>query len=98
MIAYNLTNRQYVEPALEEAKKKDFGVIAMKVAQALYHPDRSPNPFPERLALLNQVVPGELSPHQKAYKLGLANPNLSAVVSNMVDEKQVKENLAVVRA
>jgi aryl-alcohol dehydrogenase-like predicted oxidoreductase len=98
MIAYNLTNRSYVEPALEEAKKKDFGVIAMKVAQALYHPDRSPNPFPERLALLNQVVPGELSPHQKAYKLGLANPNLSAVVSNMVDEKQVKENLAVVRA
>lgn len=98
MIAYNIVNRSYVEPVLEEAKKKDFGVIAMKVAQAVYHPDRSTNPFPERLALLNQTVAGELSPHQKAYKFGLANPNLSAVVSNMVDEKQVKENLAVVRS
>lgn len=96
MIAYNIMNRPYVEPVLEEAKKKDFGVIAMKVAQAVFHPDRSTNPFPERLALLNQMVPGELGPHQKAYRFGLANPNLSAVVSNMVDEKQVKENLAVV--
>jgi aryl-alcohol dehydrogenase-like predicted oxidoreductase len=96
MIAYNIVNRQYVEPVLEEAKKKDFGVIAMKVAQAVYHPDRSTNPFPERLVLLNQAVPGEFSPHQRAYKFGLSNPNLSAVVSNMVDEKQVRENLTVV--
>jgi aryl-alcohol dehydrogenase-like predicted oxidoreductase len=96
MVAYNIVNRAHVEPALAEAKQKDFGVIAMKAAQAVFQPDRSTSPFPERLALLNKVVPGELSPHQKAYKLGLSNPNLSAVVSNMVDEKQVKENLAVV--
>ena len=98
MVAYNIVNRQYVEPVLEEAKSKDFGVIAMKVAQAVFQPDRSTSPFPERLALLNKVVPGEFGPHQKAYKFGLANPNLSAVVSNMVDEKQVKENLSVVRS
>jgi aryl-alcohol dehydrogenase-like predicted oxidoreductase len=96
MIAYNIANRSYVEPALEEAKRKDFGVIAMKVAQAVFQPDRSTSPFAERLALLNQTVPGDMGPHQKAYKLGLSNPNLTAVVSNMVDEKQVKENLAVV--
>jgi aryl-alcohol dehydrogenase-like predicted oxidoreductase len=96
MVAYNIVNRAYVEPVLEEAKKKDFGVVAMKVAQAVFQPDRSTSPFPERLALLNQAVPGEFGPHQKAYKFGLSNPNLSAVISNMVDEKQVKENLAVV--
>ena len=49
--------------------------------------------------LLHALVPGEgLSVHQKAYRFGLANPNLSAVVSNMVDEKQVLENLAVAGA
>jgi predicted aldo/keto reductase-like oxidoreductase len=96
MVAYNFVNRAYVEPALEEAKQKDFGVIAMKAAQAVFQPDRSTSPFPERLALLNQAVPGEFTPHQKAYKFDLSNPNLSAVVSNMVDEKQVKENLSVI--
>jgi aryl-alcohol dehydrogenase-like predicted oxidoreductase len=96
MIAYNVVNRAYVEPALEEAKKQDFGVIAMKLAQAVFQPDRSPRPFPERVALLGQVVPGELTPHQRAYRFGLSNPNLSAVISNMVDESQVKQNLAVV--
>jgi aryl-alcohol dehydrogenase-like predicted oxidoreductase len=98
MIAYNVVNRAHVEPALEEAKRKDFGVIAMKVAQAVFQPDRSTNPFAERLALLDQMVPGDLKPHQKAYRFGLSNPNLSAVISNMVDEKQVRENLAVVTA
>jgi predicted aldo/keto reductase-like oxidoreductase len=85
-----------VEPALEEAKKADFGVVAMKVAQALFDPDRSTNTRPERVALLERIVPGELNIHQKAYRFGLSNPNLSAVISNMVDEKQVSENLAVI--
>jgi predicted aldo/keto reductase-like oxidoreductase len=97
MVAYNITNRRYVEPALEEAKRKDFGVVAMKVAQAVFQPDRSTNPYPERVALLDRMVPGELNLYQKAYTFGLSNPNLSALVSNMVDEKQVNENLAVVR-
>jgi aryl-alcohol dehydrogenase-like predicted oxidoreductase len=88
-------NRSFVEPALEEAKKADLGVIGMKLAQALFDPDRSTNPRAERVALLDRVVPGERSVHQRAYAFGLANPNLSAVVSNMVAEKQVAENLAV---
>jgi aryl-alcohol dehydrogenase-like predicted oxidoreductase len=98
MVAYNITNRRYVEPALEEAKKKDFGVVAMKVAQAVFQPDRSTNPYPERMALLDRMVPGALNRYQKAYTFGLSNPNLTALVSNMVDEKQVNENLAVVKA
>jgi aryl-alcohol dehydrogenase-like predicted oxidoreductase len=96
MVAYNVTNRRYVEPALEEARKKDVGVVAMKVAQAVFQPDRSTNSYPERMALLDRMVPGQMSPYQKAYTFGLANPNLTAVISNMVDEKQVRENLSVV--
>jgi aryl-alcohol dehydrogenase-like predicted oxidoreductase len=98
MIAFNIANRSFVEPALEEAKKADFGVVAMKVAQAVFDPDRSANTRPERVAVLNQVVPEDLTLHQKAYRFGLSNPNLSAVISNMVDEKQVNENLAVIAA
>jgi aryl-alcohol dehydrogenase-like predicted oxidoreductase len=96
MVAYNVTNRAYLESALGEAKKADFGVIGMKLAQAVFDPDRSTNRRPERMALLDQVVPGDLNPYQKAYTFGLSNANLSAVISNMVDEKQMSENLAVV--
>jgi aryl-alcohol dehydrogenase-like predicted oxidoreductase len=98
MVAFNITNRAHVEPALEEAKKADFGVVAMKLAQAMFDPDRSTNPRPERVALLHRMIPGDLNTYQKAYTFGLSNPNLSAVISNMVDEKQVRENLAVVTA
>jgi len=70
----------------------------MKVAQAVFDPDRSETPRPERVALLDRIVPGELNTWQKAYRFGLSNPNLSAVISNMVDETQVKENLSVVTA
>jgi len=95
MVAFNVVNRSFVEPALEEAKRAGLGVIGMKLAQSLFDPDRSTTARPERVALLDRVVPGERSVYQKAYAFGLSNPNLSAVVSNMVDEKQVAENLAV---
>jgi aryl-alcohol dehydrogenase-like predicted oxidoreductase len=98
MVAYNVVNHALVAPALEEAKKADFGVIAMKVAQAVFQPNREARPRPERVALLERTVPGELNTFQKAYRFGLSNPNLSAVISNLVDEKQVNENLAVIGA
>jgi aryl-alcohol dehydrogenase-like predicted oxidoreductase len=98
MIAFNVVNRSFAEPALEEAKRAGLGVIGMKLAQSLFDPDRSTTARPERVALLDRVVPGERSVYQKAYAFGLSNPNLSAVVSNMVDEKQVAENLAVAAA
>jgi aryl-alcohol dehydrogenase-like predicted oxidoreductase len=97
MVAYSVVNHARVAPALEEAKTADFGVIAMKVAQAVFEPNREAKPRPERVALLERTVPDEdLNVFQKAYRFGLSNPNLSAVISNMVDEKQVEENLAVV--
>ncbi len=95
MVAYNIINRRYLEPALAEAKRRDFGVINMKSAQAVFQRDRSPVPYPERAALLEKLVPGEMGLHQKAYTYCLRNPNISAVISNMVDEKQVRENLPV---
>src|SRR5260370_6694828 len=97
MIAYNIVNRQYVEPVIEEAHQRDFGVIAMKTAQAVFEPDRSTKPVPERAALLDQTIPGELNLHQKAYRFALNNPQISAAISNLVNEKMVKENLPVVR-
>ncbi len=97
MVAYNIMNRQYVEPVIEEAHRRDFGVIAMKTAQAVFAPDRSTEPIPERAALLHHSIPGELNLHQKAYLFALNNRHLSAAISNMVNEQMVKENLPVVR-
>ena len=55
-------------------------------------------PFDRRAFLkasLAALVPGELNIHQKAYAFWLANPNLSAATSNMVNEQQMLENLVV---
>lgn len=98
MIAFNVSNRAYVEPALAEAKKADFGVVAMKLAQGVFDPDRSTNRRPERAVVLDRLVPGELNIYQKAYTFGLANSNLTAAISNMVNEQQVAENLVVATA
>jgi predicted aldo/keto reductase-like oxidoreductase len=98
MVACNILNWPYVAPVVEEAHKRDFGVIAMKTAQAVFEPDRSTKTVPERAALLEQSVPGELNLHQKAYRFVLNSPHVSAVISNMVDEKQVNENLQVAMA
>jgi len=97
MVAFNIVNWPYVAPLVEEAHRRDFGVIAMKTAQSVFEPDRSNSPIPERAALLDQSVPGELNLHQKAYRFVLNNPHVSAVISNMVNEQQMRENLAVVR-
>jgi len=97
MVACNILNWPYVAPVVEEASRRDFGVIAMKTAQVVFQPDRSTKPFPERAALLDQSVPGDLNLHQKAYRFVLNNPHVSAVISNMANEQQVRENLAVVR-
>ena len=98
MVAYNVVNRAYLEPVIEEAHRKSFGVIAMKAAQAVFEADRSAKPIPERAALLNQWIPGDMELHAKAYRFALNNSHISAVISNMVNDQQVKENLPVVHA
>ena len=98
MVACNILNWHYVAPVVEQAYKQDFGVIAMKTAQVIFQPDRSSTPVPERAALLEQTIPGDMNLHQKAYRFVLNNPHVSAVISQMENEKQVRENLPVVRA
>ncbi|MGC9997788.1 MAG: aldo/keto reductase [Terriglobia bacterium] len=98
MVACNILNWHYVAPMVEEAYKQDFGVIAMKTSQVIFQPDRSTTPVPERAALLEQTIPGDMNLHQKAYRFVLNNPHVSAAISQMENEKQVRENLPVVRA
>jgi aryl-alcohol dehydrogenase-like predicted oxidoreductase len=98
MVACNILNWHYVAPVVEQAYKQDFGVIAMKTAQVIFQPDRSSTPVPERAALLEQTIPGDMNLHQKAYRFVLNNPHVSAVISQMENEKQVRENVPVVRA
>jgi predicted aldo/keto reductase-like oxidoreductase len=92
MVAYNIVNRARVEPVLEKARRRDFGVIAMKVARPV-HGGRTGEAPPERLKQVNEAVPGELKPQQKAYVWALRNPNLSGVISEMTNQQLVDDNL-----
>lgn len=92
MVAYSIVNRARVEPVLERARRRDFGVIAMKVARAV-HTGRTPAAAPERVKLIHEAVPGELSTPRKAYVWALRNPNLTAVISEMSTAQHVRENL-----
>lgn len=92
MVAYNIVNRKWVEPVLQRAKKEDFGVIAMKVAKPV-HPGRTQTAAPERVKLINDAVLGALKVPQKAYVWALRNANLSGVVSEMMNQQHVDDNL-----
>jgi aryl-alcohol dehydrogenase-like predicted oxidoreductase len=98
MVAFNIVNRRYLEPIVEEAHRRDFGVIAMKVARCVYDIDDPKRPMPERGALLQSLVPGEMPLPVKAYRYMLKNQNLSAVISCMWNDDMVKENLGSVRS
>jgi predicted aldo/keto reductase-like oxidoreductase len=91
MVAFNLVNGVRVQPVLARAKQRDFGVVAMKVARPV-HPGRDAGPPPERLQRLDKAVPGALKVQQKAYVWALRNPNLSAVISEMIDQQHVDDN------
>ncbi|HYP13221.1 MAG TPA: aldo/keto reductase [Bryobacteraceae bacterium] len=92
MVAYNAVNRARLEPVLERAKRRDVGLIAMKVAKP-FAPSGQSKPAADRLRVINELVPGDLKPAQKAYAWALRNPNLSAVISEMVTADHVKDNL-----
>ena len=98
MVAFNIVNRSYLEPLVEEAHQRDFGVIAMKVARCVHDLDDPKRPMPERAILMNSLIPGDMPLPVKAYRFMLKNPHLSAVISCMVNDQMVKENLALVRA
>jgi len=48
---------------------------------------------PARLKLIADLVPGTLKVQQKAYLWALKNPNLTAVVSEMINQQMVDDNL-----
>lgn len=98
MVAYNIVNHRFVDQALERARKNDFGVIAMKAARPLFPGRKTPVPVdPKRLKLIEDAVPGPLKIPQKAYTWVLRNPNLSAVVSEMITAAHVLDNLPLGR-
>ncbi len=98
MVAYNVANHAYLDERIAEAKTKDLGVIAMKVARAVHPGPGRGAPQPQRLAKLQAQVEGEWNVPQKAYLWGLGNRSLSAVISNMVNARQVRDNLPLVLA
>jgi len=94
MIAYNICNHQYVDKALEVARRKDFGVIAMKVARPVWNGRAPSRPDdPARQALIEKAVPGALKIPQKAYLWALQNPAVAAVNSEMQNADLVRDNL-----
>jgi predicted aldo/keto reductase-like oxidoreductase len=93
MVAYNVCNQQFMNHHVAEAKQRDLGVIAMKVARPV-HPGKGRGEVdPKRIEKLEAIVRGDWSVPQKAYLWGLRNENLSAVISNMVDDQQLQDNL-----
>jgi len=96
MVAYNIVNHRYMRTALEKARQADLGVIAMKVARPVYHGRNISNPNdPRRVKMLEDAVPGTLKAPQKAYLWALRNPNLSAVISEMISSEHVKDNVSL---
>jgi predicted aldo/keto reductase-like oxidoreductase len=90
MVAFNIVNRARVEPVLAKAKAANFGVIAMKVARPVHNNE-------DRSKLVNGVVAGPLKPQQKAYVWALRNPGLSGVISEMITQQHVDDNLPLAK-
>jgi aryl-alcohol dehydrogenase-like predicted oxidoreductase len=97
MVAYNVVNDGYVAPALERAHNEDFGIVAMKVARPVHPGSGRQQAKPERVAKLDRAFPGELKVPQRAYLWALRNPNVSAVISELVNADLVRDNLPLAK-
>ncbi len=98
MVAFNVVNQGYVKPALQRARRENFGVVAMKVARAVHPGGYNQAAEPERVAKLHAAFPGELKVPHKAYLWALGDPNLTAVISEMQDAALVEDNLPLAAA
>ncbi|MGH8245275.1 MAG: aldo/keto reductase [Gammaproteobacteria bacterium] len=92
MVAYNIINHRYVDRALAAAKKKDVGIIAMKVARPVWAGRNRPVP-PERVEKIQRAVPGDMKIPMKAYLWALQNPNIAGINSELINAEMVKDNL-----
>jgi aryl-alcohol dehydrogenase-like predicted oxidoreductase len=96
MVAYNVINGGYVDAALNHAASKDLGVIAMKAAHAVATHHKALQPIPEwRIAKVERIVAGDYNAPRKAYLWALQDPRIAAVISNLWDEANVRDNLAL---
>jgi aryl-alcohol dehydrogenase-like predicted oxidoreductase len=96
MMAYNVINGGYLEEPIRQAHAKGVGVIAMKVAHAVATHHKQLQPVPQwRIDKVERIVPGEWHPAVKAYIWALQNPHISAVISNLWDEKYIRENVGI---
>jgi aryl-alcohol dehydrogenase-like predicted oxidoreductase len=91
MVAYNIVNHERMENAISRAKRNDFGVLGMKAARAVYPGKETTDA--KRLTAIHEAVPGPLKVPQKAYLWALRNPTITAVVSELVNQQLVDENL-----
>ncbi|MFC2087541.1 hypothetical protein ACFLSA_05235 [Bacteroidota bacterium] len=95
-VAYNILNAGYMEATLRLAYENNIGIVNMKSAVGLQSHHKELLPLPTwRIDKLNAIVPGDMKPALKAYLWSLHNPHISAVVSNIMDETMVEENLAL---
>ncbi len=92
MVAYNIINHSYLDRVVSEARRKDVGVIAMKVARPVW-PGRNRPAALERVEKINRAVPGEMKVPMKAYLWALQNPNIAALNSELINAEMVKDNL-----
>ena len=96
MCAYNVINGGYLADAIRAAKSAGVGVIGMKTAMAVATHHKDLLPLPQwRIDKVNRIVPGDMKAPMKAYVWSLQNPNISAVISNLWDDKFVDENLSL---
>jgi len=96
MCAYNVINGGYLEDAIRQAHDSGMGIIAMKAAMAVATHHKAIQPIPSwRIDKVERIVPGDMKAPMKAYVWALQNPHISAVISNLWDEKFVNENLSV---
>ena len=98
MCAYNIANGGYLEDAIRYAtEEQQMGIIAMKAAMAVATQHTALQPVPQwRIDKVERIVPGDMKPPVKAYLWALQNPRISAVISNLWDNRHVEENLSVV--
>jgi aryl-alcohol dehydrogenase-like predicted oxidoreductase len=98
MVAYNIVNRGYVDAALEQARKADLGIIAMKAARPVFSGRQAQPEKPEHAALIEKAMPGAMKRPLKAYSWALRNPHLTAVISEMTNREMVEENVPLAKA
>ncbi len=92
LIAYHFLDDKWVAPILEKAKKADYGVMSMKSARVIMNPVNRRQLLPERVKALNELVPGDKTPHQKGFWWALQQPNLTGVVAGITNMDMAKED------